>query len=360
MPEGFIRTLDTDLSCPTGLDGEFHGDGNVWGAFLWEVRTALGKDKLDALFMGVVGKITADVTFASLAQILIDDATTALGAADAETIRGIAASRGMLDCTRFVPLTTTPHNALVIGKEMLEPYGISIAFIPGEIHYTIDVPAEAKTLDLHLATSPEMNVDVVILVRADQPVEHQLSFIPPSTIDLVSTFDFKLTQKWGTYDLLNPQVASPFEPGHKYYLHPVDQERRSTRFSFSGSVSTDVQDGGTDAGTDAGVDAGSDPGPDAGMDAGTDAGKDGGGGDSGADAGGDAPGCPQGYSPEVINGQPECVPICVDGYEPVKENGEWTCVSSGSGCGCNMGGTMATLLPCALLLLALGLRKRGN
>ncbi|MDD2999478.1 MAG: M36 family metallopeptidase, partial [Candidatus Riflebacteria bacterium] len=49
MGKPYLRILENDLHYPQDIQGEVHADGKIWGAVLWDIRKALGKDVSDML-----------------------------------------------------------------------------------------------------------------------------------------------------------------------------------------------------------------------------------------------------------------------------------------------------------------------
>ena len=49
MNKPYLRILENDLHYPEDIEGEVHADGKIWGALLWDLRKALGKEISDVL-----------------------------------------------------------------------------------------------------------------------------------------------------------------------------------------------------------------------------------------------------------------------------------------------------------------------
>lgn len=49
MEKPFLRNVENDLHYPEDIHGEVHADGKIWGAVLWDLRKALGKEVSDLL-----------------------------------------------------------------------------------------------------------------------------------------------------------------------------------------------------------------------------------------------------------------------------------------------------------------------
>jgi MYXO-CTERM domain-containing protein len=333
FPDGYMRNIVNDHHCPESLIGEVHEDSLVWSPFAWQVRELIGKDLADTLYLDVISHFPSEVNFPVATQVFLDRAALVVDAPTVDQIRGFAEARGLYDCERFVELTEATyvkgHQAYIWG---IFPQMASLLWVmPGQMHYFLEVPADATEVDLREYSRQS---DIVLLIRVDQPVEHTFSFVS----GLSSTYDFTV-DAGGVYDLLNPQPDAPFEPGHTYYIHPCNKGSATTMATIKGKVIGGVQpDGGTDGG---GTDGG-------GTDGGSDAGADAGGGEDGG-----LPECPDGWdwTPQG------CVPICKSGYKPKQDGDSWTCVPDDSGCGCGSGATTGLGL-WLLFGLALGFRHR--
>lgn len=330
FPDGYLRDVDNELTCPWGLYGEAHQDGEIWSGFLWDARGLLGQAMADNLYMKVLAAFPQTVTFPAVTQVYLDTAADNLDAATVEQLRALAEQRGITDCERFIELRRQPHRGFAYGKEILGQYGSGLAFVPAELHYFIEIPDNAYHLSLTFTSRPPA-ADMIILVREDQRIEHSFSWVG----GLESTYDFSIP---GSQDIDLPSDDPPFRPGHTYYLEVANQGQATGEYTLAGFVLTEDSDGGAADGGDT-TDGGT-----------TDGGATDAGGDStGADG---QPTCDEGYGPAWDGEQWVCVPICKDGYEPKLEGDTWVCSPQGSGCGCSAGHPAASGY---LLLLVLGL-----
>lgn len=49
MGKPFLRNVENDLHYPEDIQGEVHADGKIWGAVLWDIQKAIGKQDADLL-----------------------------------------------------------------------------------------------------------------------------------------------------------------------------------------------------------------------------------------------------------------------------------------------------------------------
>ncbi|MBW1811758.1 MAG: hypothetical protein JRJ87_26450 [Deltaproteobacteria bacterium] len=335
FPNGWMRNVDNNLTCPDGLYGEAHDDSMIWSGFLWDVRDLLGQAAADSLYLDVLAVFPSSVTFPSTTQAYMETAALTLDQATMNQIQALVDQRGIEDCVRFIGLRTVGHTGYIWGKAQLGGMAAGLDFIPGELHYFLEIPANATELSLSWNTRPATGMDVVLLVRKDQPVEHSLVMGWPPAIN--STYDFILESD----TLISLPSANPaFEVGHTYYFHPANRGQSTGEYTVFGNTDVVATDGGTDGGSDGGADAG---------------------GDASAPDGGDSdlpPECPEGYDAAKYNGEWVCVPLCKDGFEPKLEGEVWVCAAKSSGCSCQTSDRPAISMGLLLFGLAIGFRRK--
>lgn len=359
FPDGYLRMLDNQRTCPEGLYGEAHDDSMVWTGFLWEVRALLGAAVADPLYLAVIPKLPENADFPVATQLFLDETAKVVDAAKLAEVRAIAERRGVDDCQRFIPLSKDGHTGFVYSRQILGQYANMLPYIPAELHYKIEVPAGATGLEVRWTTFP-IGLDVALLVRKDQPVQHTFSYVG----GLQSTYDFILSGGGGTYDLLQPTTAAPFEPGHTYFFQPANKDMTQPQAEYTIRGSVTMPD--CPAGQEPAVKNGQvvcAPICEAGKEriiendeflcvpicgAGTERVK----------LEGQyvcAPVCGEGFERVIYEGAYDCAPLCQEGYMAEKKDGQWKCVSESSGgCGCGAA-PGASLLPLVLLPL---LRRR--
>ena len=359
FPDGYLRMLDNQRTCPEGLYGEAHDDSMVWTGFLWEVRTLLGAAVADPLYLAVIPKLPENADFPAATQLFLDEAAKAVDAPTLAQVRAIAERRGVDDCQRFITLTQDGHTGFVYSRQILGQYANMLPYIPAELHYKIEVPAGATGLEVRWTTFP-IGLDVAMLVRKDQPVQHTFSYVG----GLQSTYDFELSGGGGSYDLLQPTTAAPFEPGHTYFFQPANKDMTNPQAEYTIRGSVTMPD--CPAGQEPAVKNGQvvcAPICEAGQEriiendeflcvpiCGT--------GTERVKLEGQyvcAPICGAGFERVIYEGAYDCAPLCDEGYMPEKKDGQWKCVSESSGgCGCGAA-PGASLLPLVLVPL---LRRR--
>jgi hypothetical protein len=151
---GALRELDNDLSCPTGLFGEGHLDGRIWGRTGWLVRETVGREKADALMFTTLASMVDNTNFAGAADLLVETAEAMVGAgtldpADEAAVLAAVDATGIRGCQRIVPLDDGEQRSGYSGVPFATGT-IGGSVVP--LHYSIDVPVDATKLTLSLNT----------------------------------------------------------------------------------------------------------------------------------------------------------------------------------------------------------------
>jgi len=217
----YVRDLTDPHRCPDDLYGEEHEDGKVWGGGLWDVRLAVaGTDvaaanaTIDPVILAAVttplaGDTGATSAFSLVASILLSDAEAAFGTGTAVTraIESALMARGLLSCSRFVPLKTGEvkegafSTATRPGRESVTVAGLQ---------YLVDVPESAVSFTFGVSSDSGLE-KLTIYLRKDAPIEFSFN---GNTLSQV-TADYQVE---GTILTLDAGTTPPLEPGHTYYL----------------------------------------------------------------------------------------------------------------------------------------------
>jgi Zn-dependent metalloprotease len=90
-----MRRLDSTKHYPESVAGEVHADGEMWSAALWQIRTALGAAKADAVILQANFLLSANASFSSGSNALVTAAVhLGYAATEVNSIRTILQSRG--------------------------------------------------------------------------------------------------------------------------------------------------------------------------------------------------------------------------------------------------------------------------
>ncbi len=337
---GYLRMLDNDLTCPDGLYGEGHDDGMVWSGFVWKVRQLFGAEVVDPLYLDVISHFPSSMDFPTATSVFLDRAAQVLDESQLQQVRDLAEARGIVECERFLTITRSGHTGFCYGKQIMGQYGNMLDFIPAELHYTLELPQDADSLEIHISSPAMQGGDMVLLVRQDTPVEHSFSYLT----GLQSTYDFMLEDD-GVFDLTD--ANSQFVPGHTYYFHPVNRGQGTTEYTINGGFTTAESDGGIDEDGGTQADGGIE------QDGGTNSDSDQANTDSDQM-------CPDGQQVVMVNGEKKCAPICKDGYELKLEGEQWTCIQSADGCSCTTKSPTGNMLALLMSLFVFAAWRRNS
>lgn len=92
-----LRRVDGDKMYPDDLTGAIHGDGEIWSAALWDIRTALGATITDTLVLEHHFALPANATMPDAAQALLAADTNINGGENQDAIRQAFIDRGILN-----------------------------------------------------------------------------------------------------------------------------------------------------------------------------------------------------------------------------------------------------------------------
>ncbi|MFC1655106.1 hypothetical protein ACFL2F_04800, partial [Myxococcota bacterium] len=119
FPDGYMRSVDNEYTCPENLFGEVHEDGIVWSGFLWKVRELIGAPQADPLYLDVMAHFPSTTNFPIATQVYLERAALVLDAPTVDQIRTLAETRGLDDCERFIEVTAQGHTCFINGRGML-------------------------------------------------------------------------------------------------------------------------------------------------------------------------------------------------------------------------------------------------
>ncbi len=173
-----IRDLEADRSCPGSLKGQVHADGELLGAFGWNLMSdpSIGPDITADLLYGAIPRWGSDLDWPSVGTSFLDSAAELLAASviDGEVHDAIVAHLGathMLDCGRVSPLDGGHRQTLFLMNGGLYE---DLANIPGGVQLSLEVPPDATgvVFTVHEAGG-STDVGWVLYGRVGEPIEHK-------------------------------------------------------------------------------------------------------------------------------------------------------------------------------------------
>lgn len=218
------RHADNDNTCPNYLEGESHGDGEIWLGTLWEIRTSIGAAKTDPLALATLVSLseTADFDEAGRALVaaagrLVTDGT--LTAADQAEVERIVGERGLIDCIRIIDLYD-PDTGVAISASNISPgldeYGGWVSELYSGVQYRIRTPATAFRMSFVFTPVPGLPVDpnaYDLYARQGEPVH--FTYVDRRAV--IDGYDRVVTG--------NPETVTyatwtdpPLVPGAEYYF----------------------------------------------------------------------------------------------------------------------------------------------
>ncbi len=226
-----IRDLEADRHCPTDLYGQSHTDGEVWGAFAWNLieDEAVGAEiAADVLYSAIVrfpdnpNWRDAGAALYEALEILrdldrIDDAQVAAVEAHME-------ASGLDDCGRVIPLDDDQEPTLL----MVHPGFAGDVNIPLGHQFSIDAPEGTYRVRFRIKdfATQTQNLAWVLYVRRGEHVVHELvdsgfgfDVAVPDVYDHAVEGEGEDVEFNLTFD-----SDPPLEPGETYYFSMASRQ----------------------------------------------------------------------------------------------------------------------------------------
>ncbi len=193
---GPIRALEDDRTCPDGLAGEVHRDGEVLASLGWNLIQDIGPEATSDVVIGAVSSWGPNVDWAVAGQSLLDSAADleeegVLSASDADRVRRAVEASGMPGCERIIPLEPGKHVDAYVLSAGLEG---ELYRLVGGAQLEIEVPADADRLVLDvsdfrgaegLGWSLYLRSDAPVVMEPTELAQFGLGFAVAQTYDAV-------------------------------------------------------------------------------------------------------------------------------------------------------------------------------
>lgn len=279
---GASRDLSNNTKvCPDDMVGEEHMDGEIIGAFTWQVREQLGAELADAAIFAAMARLTGSVTFKDFADALLAVLEEMQNGGtitenQLNTVRSVAQDKGLDICGRWVPLDE-PRRVTTLGLDMIgqamggdcqqlrSMLGYMGIDMTGLFQYKLTVPSDATSIQLTFTFTPMGGNDLMynLYARTGEMV----------LFDLVNVYGDMLMPKVQTYDRSWPasslqsltdrttvvtwsvQDDPPLPVGQDIYFALTHANCPVAYLDVTADISTDPivdPDAGPDADTDAG------------------------------------------------------------------------------------------------------------
>lgn len=217
-----IRELAEPRRCPDDLRGEVHRDGEVLGAFAWDVMTdpRIPDGVMGDLLMGALPQWGADISWARAgrsfrvaANDLLDVGVLDAGA-HAAVVDHLERS-GLAGCGRAIPLEIGVDYDMYMMSSGL---GGDLARIPLGTQFELTVPEDASSIWVDVTADEDAGWS--LFGRVGEPIEHE-----PLVVDFIGIGTAIPTEYDWTIDgfgaggvRLQPGGELDLEPGSTVYL----------------------------------------------------------------------------------------------------------------------------------------------
>ncbi|MBU1221441.1 hypothetical protein KKF34_12245 [Myxococcota bacterium] len=290
---GASRDLSNNSKvCPTDMWGEEHMDGEILGAFAWQVREVLGAEDADNIIFESMTRLPFGPTLKDFYDAVDETLGEWVTAGDVTDIQrndilSVGQTKGLDICGRSIPLeadhTVNNFGLDMLGQMMgadcatvrqyLGPQGIEI---PALFQYRLDIPEGTTSITLNPSyeiVQGGQDLEYRIYARTGEMVEYEMvNFMGYIELPRPDVYDMSWPAE-GSFETMTTEFTwtiqddPPLPSGSTVYFAVASMNCPSTTLQIGLTVSDDPI---TDP--DAGVDGGDDA--DTGTDGGTDDPKD--------------------------------------------------------------------------------------
>jgi MYXO-CTERM domain-containing protein len=223
-----IRDLEDDRHCPTDLYGQSHTDGEVFGAFAWNVidDPLLGAEFAGDFFWGTVSALPVNANWMDLSEALVEAADDlhdeGLIDDDAHARLGeLLALSGLQACGRVIRLDEDQEPTFLLftmrwAGELPMPAGNQ---------FSLDAPEGAYKLRFRVKEwlNNEPNLEYTLFVRRGEYVHHGTTTVETNwgSMELpeVEDYDFSVDGDGDDFEFeLTLDSDPPLEPGATYFF----------------------------------------------------------------------------------------------------------------------------------------------
>lgn len=232
-PTRYLRTLRNNSVFPYGISQDPHTTGLIWGGALWDVRTALGAERSDAIALASIGYLNGGSTMFDAAAAAIDASQRLYGKSASDAVSAAMARRGLTAGQTFQPFPLIPGTASAPRT------------VPGSVNSCI-LDAATFTVDVPRGTT---RFSVGVQSTAGLPVETFIRFGRPPEIsgnNVVS--DYKFVGFSSQLDIGHqstpelqtgvPSIADPGGSSARYYVRIGNCNGVPSAFSIYPTFST--------------------------------------------------------------------------------------------------------------------------
>jgi len=234
LGQSAIRDLEEDRHCPTDLYGESHRDGEIFGAFGWNLidEPLIGAQLTGDFIYGAVSAFPTDATWSDAGEALVSTAQDMLdnGSLSTEQFAFISSeleSSGLANCGRVIRLDEgqEPTQAMM-GVSLLADQKLPL----GQ-QFSLDAPEGTYKLRFRVKDflTNDPNLAWTLYVRRGEHIVHELEELstPFGTfeIPIPTDYDFEIDGEGSDFDLeITDESDLVLEPGATYYFSMASRQ----------------------------------------------------------------------------------------------------------------------------------------
>ena len=218
-----IRDLTTRRSCPDGLVGEVHADGEIWAGVGWTLiqHPDVGPDAMLELLVGSVGQWGQDIDWPTAGASLVaaaEDLVVAdvLTPAGLEAVEATLDEAGVLDCGRVVAMDDEEErrfylmNLGLAGDFEHIPLGTQLSITPDD---------DADRMALRVTAFASEDMGWRVYARRGAPVAMEETNLPAFGIGTALPVDYDLVfDGAGTGPMITLERDIDFTDGDTWYF----------------------------------------------------------------------------------------------------------------------------------------------
>jgi MYXO-CTERM domain-containing protein len=250
LGQSAIRDLEEDRHCPTDLYGEVHKDGEIFGAFGWNLieEPLIGAQLTGDYIYGAVSAFPSDASWGDAGVALVATAQDMLDAGHLSEeqhafISAELESSGLANCGRVIRLDEGQEPTQLMTSVSL----FTDQKLPLGQQFSLDAPAGTYKLRFRVKDflSNDPNLAWTLYVRRGEHIVHELEDLqtPFGTVQIPvpTDYDFEVDGSGADFELkIEADTDLALEPGATYYFSMASrQEGALSQFFANAEITID-------------------------------------------------------------------------------------------------------------------------